>query len=133
MQQRGGGQKPAVDLRMVGGRGHIRGISGTDDRGETFANAGQHLLCLAHTQGEFEWVIDFDIEFGPTTSIHRLLELIDTLDEIARDSKLRGDITLNWNIPANDISFESTARNAKKEIEKKGEGGLKLEIALIQS
>jgi hypothetical protein len=126
MQQSSKGQIPAVDLRMLGGRGFIRGISGIDDRGETFVAAGSHLSRLAESQGEFSWSIDLDIEFGPTTSLLRFLAMIDTLDTIARNRKLRGSIELKWTVPANDLSLMSTAKNAQAEIRKLGEGGLKL-------
>jgi hypothetical protein len=128
MQQSGKGQIPAVDLRMFGGRGFIRGISGIDDRGETFAKAASHLSQLAESLGEFEWTIDLEIDFGPTTALSRFLAMIDTLDQIARDPALRGKIELKWKIPANDVNLMSTAKHTENEIKKRGDRRLKLTL-----
>jgi hypothetical protein len=117
MQQGAKGQIPAVDLRMIKGRGFIRGLSGIDDRGKTFTAAALHLKQLAESKGEFSWQIELDLRFGPTTTMLRLLELIDTLDEIARDDALRGTIKVTWKVPANDINLMSTAKSTKKEID----------------
>jgi len=119
MEQDAKSQIPAVDLRMVGGRGYIRGISGIDDRGKTFDRAAKHLKQLAETKGEFSWIIELDLKFGPTTSVLRLLEFLDILNNISRDDALRGKIQIIWKVPASDTSLLSTAKVAKQEIEER--------------
>src|SRR6516162_5878274 len=117
MQQDAKRQIPAADLRMIGGQGFIRGLSGIDDRGKTFKAAATHLKQLAESKGEFSWTIELDLRFGPTTTTLRLLELISVLDNIARDEQLRGQIRVIWKVPRADLSLMSMAKTAKKEID----------------
>jgi len=117
MQQDAKAQIPAVDLRMIGGRGFIRGVSGIDDRGKTFMAAAKHLKQLAESKGEFAWSIDLDLRFGPTTTLRRLLDLIDQLDDIARDDDLRGEIEVVWKVPASDINLFSTAKSIEDRLQ----------------
>jgi hypothetical protein len=136
MQQDAKGQIPAVDLRMIGGRGFIRGLSGIDDRGKTFTAAAAHLKQLAESKGEFSWTIELDLRFGPTTTLLRFLDLLDVLDNIARRDDLRGTIKVIWKVPESDVALTSTAESTKKRFkernekaQKKGDRvGLNLEI-----
>jgi hypothetical protein len=121
MQQDAKGQIPAVDLRMIGGRGFIRGLSGIDDRGKTFKAAAAHLKQLAESKGEFSWAIELDLRFGPTTTLLRLLDLLDVLDEIARSHDLRGTIQVIWRVPISDVALTSTAKSTKKTIDERNQ------------
>lgn len=112
------GQKPAVDLRMIEGRGFIKGLSGVDDRGQTFVEAKTHLRRLAEIKGEFSWTIELEITLGPTTTLRRLLELIEALDDIACDTDLRADISLVWRVARSDTSLWSEAKSVQAEIGK---------------
>jgi hypothetical protein len=107
MEQRAKGQVPAVDMRMAGGRDSSAVFLASTTGGKP--SQRRRPICGALRQ-EFEWTIELDVEFGPTTSLLRLLDLIDNLDKTVRDKTLRASIEAVWKVPAKDASLKSTAR-----------------------
>jgi TIR domain len=129
MHQMGGAHIPAVDLRMVGGIGFIKGISGIDDRsGATFSKARTHLKALAQQLGTFTWTITLDLDHVTSASFSSLFGMIEALDQIARDPRLRANIEIIWKIHQDD-SMSSLADDVEQTLSRRDPGGLKITVA----
>jgi hypothetical protein len=88
--------RPAVDLRMIGGKGFIRGSCGVEDRGYAFSEVSEYLIELAGLEGDFDWNLYVDIDRVMTSSVRSVLVFAERMSDLANEQGFSRKLTLHW-------------------------------------